>query len=145
MGRTGPSPDPSDPTVYCTYTSLALLLATSSLLIELILASSLAVTNYRLSPVDHSMIRTFYGGTVWIWSTLKIFLRQRTEICRRKGKFLTQRKWICVSCVLSIWVVLDDLDDIEATELADAPGKLTWKSVSDILKLGVILNFLEGY
>ena len=26
-GRTGPSPDPSDPTAYCTHTSLALLLA----------------------------------------------------------------------------------------------------------------------
>ena len=42
IGYTGPSPDPSDPTAYCTYTSLAQLLASSSLLVEVILASSLA-------------------------------------------------------------------------------------------------------
>ena len=40
-GRTEPSPDPSDPTAYCTHTSLAQLLASSSLLVEVILASSL--------------------------------------------------------------------------------------------------------
>ena len=40
-GRTGPSHDPSDPTAYCTHTSLAQLLASSSLLVEVILASSL--------------------------------------------------------------------------------------------------------
>ena len=33
-GRTGPCPDPSDPTAYCTHTSLAQLLASSSLLAE---------------------------------------------------------------------------------------------------------------
>ena len=33
-GRTGPSPDPSDPTAYYTHTSLAQLLASSSLLVE---------------------------------------------------------------------------------------------------------------
>ena len=45
-GRTGPSPDPSDPTAYCTHTSLEQLLASSSLLVEVILASSLDfVTN----------------------------------------------------------------------------------------------------
>ena len=45
-GRTGPSPDPSDPTAYCTHISLAQLLASSSLLVEDILASSLEpVTN----------------------------------------------------------------------------------------------------
>ena len=33
-GRTGPSPNPSDPTAYCTHTSLAQLLASSSLLVE---------------------------------------------------------------------------------------------------------------
>ena len=97
---------------------------------------------WMMSPVDHSMIRTFSGGTEWIWSTLKIFLRQRTDICRRKGEFLTQRKWLCVFCVLSTWVVLDDLDDIEATELAAAPGNLTWKSVSELRsnRRRVILN-----
>ena len=42
-GRTGPCPDPSDPTAYCTYTSLAQLLASSSLLVEVILASSLVL------------------------------------------------------------------------------------------------------
>ena len=61
---------------------------------------------WMMLPVDHSMIRTFSGGTEWIWSTLKIFLHQRTDICRRKGEFLTQRKWLCVFCVLSTWVVL---------------------------------------
>ena len=35
-GRTGPSPDPSDPTAYCTHTSLAQLLASSSLLVEVL-------------------------------------------------------------------------------------------------------------
>ena len=45
-GRTGPCPDPSDPTAYCTNTSPAQLLASSSLLVEVILASSLEpVTN----------------------------------------------------------------------------------------------------
>ena len=45
-GRTGPCPDPSDPTAYCTHTSLAQLLASSSLLVEVILASSIGlVTN----------------------------------------------------------------------------------------------------
>ena len=33
-GRTGPCPDPSDPTAYYTHTSLAQLLASSSLLVE---------------------------------------------------------------------------------------------------------------
>ena len=33
-GRTGPCPSPSDPTAYCTYTALAQLLASSSLLVE---------------------------------------------------------------------------------------------------------------
>ena len=33
-GRTGPGPDPSDSTAYRTYTSLAQLLASSSLLVE---------------------------------------------------------------------------------------------------------------
>ena len=34
--------------------------------------------------------------------------------------------------------MLGYLDDIEATELVDAPGKLTWKSVSKLRKLGVL-------
>ena len=42
-GRTGPCPDPSDPTAYCTHTSLAQLLASSSLLVEVILASSVVL------------------------------------------------------------------------------------------------------
>ena len=91
-GRTGPRHDPSDPTVYCTHTSLAQLLASSSLLVEVILASSLEpVTKNTFFLSTYFPIRTtesieiadsLKAETGWASVSLRcLYMHREVNIC----------------------------------------------------------------